>query len=63
MLQFELLSRAAPAPVPRAAGRRAYERAPSSGGAWPEARREHFVKLYFVSARLGLGLGLRLGLH
>jgi hypothetical protein len=50
MLQFELLSRPAPATAPRAAGRRAFERAPSSGGAWPETRKEYFVKLYFVSA-------------
>merc|ERR1719272_2352176 len=51
MLQFELLSRpaAAPAPAPRAAGRRAFERAPSSGGAWPAAA-SYFVKVYFVSA-------------
>ena len=50
MLQFELLSRpAAAAAAPRAAGRRAFERAPSSGGAWPAAA-SYFVKVYFVSA-------------
>jgi len=49
MLQFELLSRTAAAPAPRAAGRRAFERAPSSGGTWPAAA-SYFIKLYFVSA-------------